>query len=133
MMEHTVSFLKEKIENIGRENNYLIIDENTDSLSRNKVSLEKNQDEKSEAIHLQQSKCSIFYRKAKKIFDSLKKPVDINQKSPKSLTKNPLYSPSLANYFLNNWRGLTPLWTVFLLVDPKFHEILKFIQSMLVS
>ena len=52
MMEHTVSFLKEKIENIGRENSYLIIEENTDILSRNKVSLEKNQDEKSEAIHL---------------------------------------------------------------------------------
>ena len=64
MMEHTVSFLKEKIENIGRENNYLIIDENTDSLSRNKVSPEKNQDEKSEAIHLQQSKRSIFLSKS---------------------------------------------------------------------
>ena len=103
-------------------NTYIFVDENTDSLSRNKVSLEKSQDEKSEAIHLQQSKRSIFYQKAKKIFHSIKKPVDINQKSPKSLTKNPLYSPSLANYFLNNWTGLTPLWTVFLLVDPKFHE-----------
>ena len=41
MMEHAVSFLEEKIENIGHENNYLIIDENKDSLSGNKVSLEK--------------------------------------------------------------------------------------------
>ena len=122
MMEHAVSFLEEKIENIGHENNCLIIDENKDSLSRNKVFLEKNQDEKSEAIHLQQSKRSIFYQKAKKIFDSVKKAVDVNQQCSKSLIKNPLYSTSLASYFLDNWTGLTPLWTAFLLVDPKFHE-----------
>ena len=34
-----------------------------------KFSWKKNQDEKSEAIHLQQSKRSIFYQKSKKIFD----------------------------------------------------------------
>ena len=130
MMEHAVSFLEEKLENIGQENNCLIIDENKDSLSGNKVFLEKKQDEKSEAIHLQQSKCSIFHQKAKKIFDSVKKAVDVNLKSPKSLIENPLYSPSLASYFLDNWIGLAPLRTVFLLVDP---ESLKFIQNMLVS
>ena len=27
----------------------------------------------------------------------------------------------MANYFLDNWTGLTSLWTSFLLVDPKFH------------
>ena len=73
MMKHAVSFLQEKIENIGHENNYLIIDENTDSLSRNKVSLEKNQDEKSGAIHLQQSKRSIFYQKLKRYLTVLKR------------------------------------------------------------
>ena len=55
------------------------------------------------------------------MFDSIKKAVNINQKSPKSCIENSLYSPSLANYFLDNWTGLTPLWTKFLLVDPKFH------------
>ena len=130
MMEHPVSFLEEKIKNVGHENNCLIIDENKDSLSGNKVFLEKKQDEKSEAIHLQQSKCSIFHQKAKKIFDSVKKAVDVSLKSPKSLIENPLYSPSLASYFLDNWTGLAPLRTVFLLVDP---ESLKFIQNMLVS
>ena len=60
MMEHAVSFLEEKLENIGHENNCLIIDENKDSSSGNKVFLEKNQDKKSEAIYLQQSKCNIF-------------------------------------------------------------------------
>ena len=73
MIEHAVSFLEEKIENIGHENNYIIIHENKDSLSGNKVSLGKNQDKKSEAIPLQQSKRSIFYQKAKKTFDSIKK------------------------------------------------------------
>ena len=63
MMEHAVSFLEEKLENIGHENNCLIIDENKDSLSGNKVFLEKNQDKKSEAICLQQSKCNIFFIK----------------------------------------------------------------------
>ena len=65
MMEHAVSFLEEKIKNIGHENNCLIVDKNKDSLSGNKVFLEKNQDEKSEVIYLQQSKRSIFYQKAK--------------------------------------------------------------------
>ena len=46
MMEHSVSFLEEKIENIGHKNNDLIIDENKDSLSGNKVSLKKKQIEK---------------------------------------------------------------------------------------
>ena len=64
MMEHAVSFLEEKLENIGHENNCLIIDENKDSLSGNKVFLEKNQDKKSEAICLQQSKCNIFLSKS---------------------------------------------------------------------
>ena len=41
MMEHPVSFLEEKIKNVGHENNCLIIDENKDSLSGNKVFLEK--------------------------------------------------------------------------------------------
>ena len=41
MIEHAVSILEEKIENIGHENNSLIIDENKDSLSGNKVFLEK--------------------------------------------------------------------------------------------
>ena len=27
----------------------------------------------------------------------------------------------MAGYFLDKWTGLTPLWTAFLLVDPKFH------------
>ena len=121
MMAHAVSFLEEKIENIGHENNCLITDENKDILSGNKVFLEKYQDEKSEAIHLQQSKRSIFYQKAKKIFDSVKKAVDVNQKCSKSLKENPLYSTSLASYFLDNWTGLTPLWTAFVLVEPKFH------------
>ena len=80
-----------------------------------KFSWKKNQDEKSEAIHLQQSKRSIFYQKAKKIFDSVKEAGDVNQKKPKSLIENPLYSPSLAIYFLDNWTGMTPLWTAFLL------------------
>ena len=80
MMEPAVSFLKEKIEDIGHEKNSLIINENKDSLSRNKVSLEKDQDEKSEAIHFQQSKRSILYQKAYKIFDSFKKVIHINQK-----------------------------------------------------
>ena len=121
MMEQAMSFLEEKIENIGHENNCLITDENKDSLSGNKVFLEKYQDEKSEAIHLQQSKRSIFYQEAKKIFDSVKKPVDVNQKCSKSLIENPLYSTSLASYFLDNWTGLTPLWKAFVLVKPKFH------------
>ena len=60
MMEHAVSFLEEKLENIGHENNCLIIDENKDSSSGNKVFLEKNRDKKSEAICLQQSKCNVF-------------------------------------------------------------------------
>ena len=34
-----------------------------------KFSWKKNQDKKSEAIHLQQSKRSIFYQKSEKIFD----------------------------------------------------------------
>ena len=121
MMEHAVSFLEEKIENIGHEDNCLIIHENEDKLSGNEVFLEKIQDEKSEAFHLQQSKRSTFYQKAKKIFDKVKKAVDIDGKSSKSLIKNPLYSTSLASYFLDNWTGLTPLWTAFLLVDPKYH------------
>ena len=41
MMEHAVSFPEEKIENIGHENNCLITDENKDTLSGNKVFLEK--------------------------------------------------------------------------------------------
>ena len=126
MMEHAVSFVEEKIENIGHENNCLIIHENKDKLSGNEVFLEKIQDEKSEAFHLQQSKRSTFYQKAKKIFDKVKKAVDIDGKSSKSLIKNPLYSTSLASYFLDNWTGLTPLWTAFLLVDPKFHENSEF-------
>ena len=85
MMEHALSFLEENIKNIGHEYNCLLIDENTDSLSGNKVFLEKNQDEKSETIDLQQSKCSIFNEEVKKIFDSVKKTVDINHKIPKSL------------------------------------------------
>ena len=64
MMEHAVSFLEEKIKNVGHENNCLIIDENKDSLSGNKVFLEKNQDKKSEAICLQQSKCNILLSKS---------------------------------------------------------------------
>ena len=86
-----------------------------------KFSWKKNQDEKSEAIHLQQSKRSIFYQKAKKISDSVKKAVDVNRKCSKSLIENALYSTSLASYFLDNWTGLTPLWTAFFLVDPKFY------------
>ena len=61
-----------------------------------KFSWKKNQDKKSEAIHLQQSKRSIFYQKAKKISDSVKKAVDVNRKCSKSLIENPLYSTSLA-------------------------------------
>ena len=64
MMEHAVPFLEEKIENNGHQNNCLIIDENKDSLSGNKVFLEKNQDKKSEAICLQQSKCNILLSKS---------------------------------------------------------------------
>ena len=85
-----------------------------------KFSWKKNQDKKSEAIHLQQSKRRIFYQKAKKISDSVKKAVDVNRKCSKSLIENPLYSTSLASYFLDNWTGLTPVWTAFLLVDQKF-------------
>ena len=109
MMEHALSFLEENIKNIGHEYNCLLIDENTDSLSGNKVFLEKNQDEKSETIDLQQSKCSIFNEEVKKIFDSVKKTVDINHKIPKSLIENPLYSLSFASYFLDNRTALTPL------------------------
>ena len=54
---------------------------------------------------------AFFYHQAKKIFDSNKKGVDINQKSPKSLIENPLYSPSLANYFLDNWTELTAIYS----------------------
>ena len=45
-----------------------------------KFSWKKKQDKKSETIDLQQSKCSIFNQKAKKVFDSVKKTVDINHK-----------------------------------------------------
>ena len=41
MVEHAVSFLEEKIKNIEHENTCLIIDENKNSLSGNKVFLEK--------------------------------------------------------------------------------------------
>ena len=97
MMEHAVSFLEEKMENIGHENNCLIIHENKDKLSGNEVFLEKIQDEKSEAFHLQQSKRSTFYQKAKKIFDKVKKAVDIDGKSSKPLIKNP------SHYILHHW------------------------------
>ena len=40
MVEHAVSFLEEKIKNIEHENTCLIIDENKNSLSGNKVFLE---------------------------------------------------------------------------------------------
>ena len=56
MVEHAVSFLEEKIKNIEHENTCLIIDENKNSFSGNKVFLEKKkQDEKSETIDVQQS------------------------------------------------------------------------------
>ena len=64
MMEHAVSFLEEKLKNIGQENNCLIIDENKDSLSGNKVFLEKKPRRKIRSNSFATKKFEISNRKS---------------------------------------------------------------------
>ena len=64
MMEHAVPFLEEKIENNGHQNNCLIIDENKDSLSGNKVFLEKKPRRKIRSNSFATKKFEISNRKS---------------------------------------------------------------------
>ena len=70
----------------------------------------------SEDDYLQQSKRSIFFKKCEILF---KNELDL-LKSLQVLPGNEhniFYSPSFANYILNNWCGILPLWTSFHLGD----------------
>lgn len=75
-----------------------------------------------EEEYLQQSKRSIFFKKCKILFkkqlDS-SKPLNDNHDPDNEL--NIFYSPAFANYFLNNWCGILPLWTSLHLGDQGRH------------
>ena len=73
MMEHAVSFLEEKIENIGHENNCLIIDENKDSFSGNKVFLEKIKTKNQKQFICNKASAAFFIKKLKRYLTVLKR------------------------------------------------------------
>ena len=72
-----------------------------------------------EDTYLQQCKRRIYYTKCSEILDRVKDKIDNNSVSPDDL--NSLYSPKYASYLLDNWTGLTPLWTAIHLGDQGRH------------
>ena len=74
-----------------------------------KFSWKKTKTKNQKQFVCNKASATFFYKKAKKIFGSVKKAVDVNPKNPKSLTENSLYSTSLVSCFVDNWSGLTPL------------------------
>ena len=73
-----------------------------------------------EDVYLQQSKRSIFFKKCQTIFESENNCASkLNQAIDKEA--NVLYSPQFAQYILNNWCGILPLWTGINLGDQGRH------------
>ena len=64
-----------------------------------------------EEIYLQQSKKSVNYKKCHTIFDEVLQTTSKQASCDNVDDINLLYSLSYAEYLLNNWCGLIPLWT----------------------
>ena len=76
-----------------------------------------------EETYLQQSKRSIYFEKCRSIMQSVKTSCLPNSTKNNDHvdTNNLLHSPSFAQYVLNNWCGLIPLWTSLHLGDQGRH------------
>ena len=116
-MEHALPFLEEKLcmKTSGMKKKIIYSQMKIKAVSmeikfRWKMIKSKNQKQ----LICNKANVAFFNKKLKRYLTVLQSK-QLSVKSPKYFIENPSYSPSLADYFLDNWTRLTPLWIAFVL------------------